>query len=169
MTYILADSTQKALQFTYTSVKIPEEVLVHPQEPLQKQQQQQQKQQQQFIKVPGQERITIVEDDVPFRPRSEYGFITSPHIQGGEEERKKRHPLIERMTQSRIYNWIKTQCQSNNNRYALQMAIAFTVASLFVIVDPISNIFPNAFWVGKLILMRADNFSVHMSLTAAVL
>lgn len=47
------------------------------------------------------------------------------------------------------WSWIQKQSSNNDNRYALQVGIAFLVASMAVIVEPISNLAPNAFWVGE--------------------
>lgn len=119
------NSAQKAFQFNYTE-KIPEVIPIHPQK---------------VQKIPGQERITIVED-VPF-PRSEYGPPSPVSIT------KKTHPWVESIRKSIIYAWIHKQSTSPDNRYAFQMATAFTIAALLVVIDPISDIFPNVFWVGK--------------------
>jgi hypothetical protein len=48
-----------------------------------------------------------------------------------------------------IYRWIKKQCTDSDNRYAFQMAVAFIISTLFVVIDPISDVFPNTFWVGE--------------------
>ncbi|KAI7890866.1 aluminum activated malate transporter-domain-containing protein [Mucor mucedo] len=100
-------------------------------------------------KIPGQERITIVED-VPF-PRSEYGPPSPVSIT------KKTHPWVENLRQSTFYTWIHKQAISPDNRYAFQMATAFTIAALLVVIDPISEIFPNVFWVGVSVVTVLDN------------
>ena len=46
---------------------------------------------------------------------------------------------------------IQRQIECNDNRYALQMGVAFLVATLFVVVEPITKFTPNAFWVGMFI------------------
>lgn len=129
---LFLDSTQKAFQFRYTNDKVPEDTVVHPQQP--------------HTKVFGQERITIVEDVL--NPRSEYcNTVHSPTI-----EKKKRwsFPFIKKITKKKWYMWMKKLCESQKYRYAFQSSIGFTIAALFVVVDPISEIFPNAFWVGTL-------------------
>jgi hypothetical protein len=92
------------------------------------------------LKVPGQERITIVEDIT----------ISRDNIHQTTRSAKPCYPWIEAIKHSRVFIWIQAQCVSAENRYAFQMSVAFTLAALFVIVEPISNIFPNAFWVGKI-------------------
>jgi hypothetical protein len=36
------------------------------------------------------------------------------------------------------------------------MAVGFLISTLFVVVDPISSVFPNAFWVGKFPPLKAE-------------
>ncbi|KAI8059213.1 hypothetical protein BC940DRAFT_351254 [Gongronella butleri] len=43
------------------------------------------------------------------------------------------------------------------NRYAIQVAMCYTIGSLFVIVDPINNVFHNSFWIAVSAVMVCDN------------
>ncbi|GAA5803468.1 aluminum activated malate transporter-domain-containing protein [Helicostylum pulchrum] len=132
LSYQSIDSAQKAFQFEYTE-KIPTNAAIPP-----------------LQKVPGQERITIVED-VPF-PRSEYGPTSPASI-----SKKNIHPWVENLKSSALYTWIHEQAISPTNRYAFQMSTAFTIAALLVIINPISQIFPNVFWVGVSVVTVLDN------------
>jgi hypothetical protein len=106
-------------------------------------QQQTKSEQTNSVKVPGQERITIVEDITFSRDNL--------HQTMRDDKLSSRHPWLDCIKNLRIFVWIQKQCISAENRYALQMSVAFTLASLFVIVGPVSDIFPNAFWVGKVL------------------
>lgn len=100
--------------------------------------------------MPGQERITIVED-VPLPRGGDH--VHSPTT---SSTNKRRYPWIGRIKDSRLYHWIHKQVMNQDNRYAFQMAVAFSMAALLVIIDPLSNILPNVFWVGKIV--KADIF-----------
>ncbi|KAI7856743.1 aluminum activated malate transporter-domain-containing protein [Circinella umbellata] len=52
---------------------------------------------------------------------------------------------------------IQRQIVCNDNRYALQMGVAFLIATLFVVVEPITKFAPNAFWVGVSVVTVLDN------------
>jgi hypothetical protein len=134
--FLDTDSTQKAFQFSYTE-NIPEETIIHPQQTLSPEEQKQHK-------VPGQERITIVED-IPF-PRTDHLHSPTSTI---ITKRNPFRPWIECTKNSCVYHWIHKQVKDPDNRYAFQMGVAFTMAAILVIVEPVSNIFPNVFWVGK--------------------
>ncbi|CAO0801494.1 unnamed protein product [Mucor circinelloides] len=140
------DSNQKAFQFNYT------EKFVHPHQENEAQQQRQQEQQQ-TTKVPGQERITIVED-VPFHRTDDYQQQQQQNTNNSE---RKNHPWIVRIKKSKIFKWILKQCTATDNRYAFQMGVAFTLAALLVIIGPVSDIFPNVFWVGVSVVTVLDN------------
>ncbi|CEP11152.1 hypothetical protein [Parasitella parasitica] len=146
MHLIALDSNQKAFKFNYTE-KISD-LLAHPQQGNQPQQQQEQHQ---STKVPGQERITIVED-VPFHRNDDY---QQQHTSTNTE--KNSHPWIVNLKEAKIYKWISKQCTATDNRYAFQMGVAFTLAALLVIIGPASQIFPNAFWVGVSVVTVLDN------------
>ncbi|KAK4512775.1 uncharacterized protein ATC70_003481 [Mucor velutinosus] len=138
------DSNQKAFQFSFI------EKFVHPHQ--KNGPQQQQEQHQQTIKVPGQERITIVED-APFHRSDDH------HQQQQQQQQNTNtsHPWIARIKKSKIFRWILKQCTATDNRYAFQMGVAFTLAALLVIIGPVSDIFPNVFWVGVSVVTVLDN------------
>ncbi|KAG2225302.1 hypothetical protein INT45_005546 [Circinella minor] len=52
---------------------------------------------------------------------------------------------------------IQRQIVCDDNRYALQMGVAFLVATLFVVVEPITKFATNAFWVGVFVVTVLDN------------
>ncbi|KAI8140796.1 aluminum activated malate transporter-domain-containing protein [Fennellomyces sp. T-0311] len=81
------------------------------------------------------------------------GVTSSPN--GSTESSYKRTKL--RLLPSQFWRWIQKQIACNDNRYALQMGTAFLVATLFVVVRPISNFAPNAFWVGVSVVTVLDN------------
>lgn len=74
---------------------------------------------------------TIIIEDLPVPPTS-----------------KKRKPLVTNLV---FFKWICDQCKDDKNRYAFQMATAFTLAALFVVIKPVAHIFENAFWIGNLL------------------
>lgn len=75
-------------------------------------------------------RIVIVENALPIRTNPE------PNQEASEAN-------------SKVVDWIKKQCRDTDNRYALQMSVAFTIAAVLVMLDPVSSVFPNTFWIGK--------------------
>lgn len=91
------------------------------------------------IKLPSQERITIV-DDIIFSREN----MSQPAC-------NKKSPCIWAgcIKNSQTFVWMRKQCISAENRYAFQMSVGFTLAALLVIIEPVSHIFPNPFWVGK--------------------
>jgi hypothetical protein len=76
---------------------------------------------------------TIIIEDLPVPPTT--------------SNSKKREPLVTKLV---FFKWICDQCKDDKNRYAFQMATAFTLAALFVVIKPVAHIFENAFWIGKL-------------------
>lgn len=117
-------------------------MLVHPS---QGNQPQQQREQHRSTKVPGQERITIVED-IPFPRNDDH---QQQNANNNDNVGRDSHPWIVRIKKAKIYRWILKQCIAVDNRYAFQMGVAFTLAALLVMIGPIYDIFPNVFWVGK--------------------
>lgn len=137
---IALDSNQKAFQYNYNE-KISD-LLVHPS---QGNQPQQQREQHRSTKVPGQERITIVED-IPFPRNDDH---QQQNTNNNDNVGRDSHPWIVRIKKAKLYRWILKQCIAVDNRYAFQMGVAFTLAALLVMIGPIYDIFPNVFWVGK--------------------
>ncbi|EIE81408.1 hypothetical protein RO3G_06113 [Rhizopus delemar RA 99-880] len=80
---------------------------------------------------------TIIIEDLPVPPTS-----------------KKRKPLVTNLV---FFKWICDQCKDDKNRYAFQMATAFTLAALFVVIKPVAHIFENAFWIGVAVVTILDN------------
>ncbi|KAI8344514.1 aluminum activated malate transporter-domain-containing protein [Chlamydoabsidia padenii] len=56
-----------------------------------------------------------------------------------------------------VSHWFDRVLRDHSNRYALQVAIAYTIGSLFVIVPPINRTFSNTVWVSFTIVMVLDN------------
>ncbi|RCI05203.1 hypothetical protein CU098_013114 [Rhizopus stolonifer] len=103
------------------------------------------------VKVPGQERITIIEDVQYFRSAEEGSQQPSINAE------KKSHPRVEQIKDSKVYQWFVKQCNSADNRYAFQMSIGFIIAAIFVVVSPLSDVFANAFWIGISVVTVLDN------------
>ncbi|PHZ12565.1 uncharacterized protein RHIMIDRAFT_282546 [Rhizopus microsporus ATCC 52813] len=61
------------------------------------------------------------------------------------------------ITNTILFQWLHRQYKDNNNRYAFQMAVAFTIAALFVVIDPVSKVFHNPFWMGVAVVTVLDN------------
>ncbi|KAI8639520.1 aluminum activated malate transporter-domain-containing protein [Parasitella parasitica] len=135
------------IQIKMHSKKISD-LLVHPQQGNQPQQHQEQHQ---STKVPGQERITIVEDVLLHRNDDHHQQQTSTDTE------KNSHPWVVSFKEAKICKWVQRQCTAMDNRYAFQMGVAFTLAALLVIIGPVSQIFPNAFWVGVSVVTVLDN------------
>ncbi|KAI8890905.1 hypothetical protein K501DRAFT_305381 [Backusella circina FSU 941] len=99
-------------------------------------------------------------------PPDRITIIASPlkkiDVQLNQEEQQSNNSSIKpskrRFIRSTfLYRWIKKQCTNADNRYAFQMAVAFIISTLFVVIDPISDVFPNTFWVGVSVVTVLDN------------
>ncbi|KAI8993257.1 aluminum activated malate transporter-domain-containing protein [Pilobolus umbonatus] len=67
------------------------------------------------------------------------------------------HPILHSIRHSAVYRWTSRQYMDASNRYAFQMCVAFTISALFVIIDPVSDTFPNVFWIGVSVVTVLDN------------
>ncbi|KAI9271900.1 aluminum activated malate transporter-domain-containing protein [Phascolomyces articulosus] len=75
-----------------------------------------------------------------------------------EEKEKQQQPSSSGSSLlSKFWKLFQQQLACNDNRYALQMGVAFLLATLFVVVEPISKFAPNAFWVGVSVVTVLDN------------
>lgn len=97
------------------------------------------------------ERITII-DNLPHSTRDDTTVCSSD-----SNPKNKRPHLLRRLTQSALFQWLHDQFKNNNNRYAFQMAVAFTLSAIFVVVNPIANVFHSPFWMGKAKKKRRAN------------
>ncbi|KAI9263767.1 aluminum activated malate transporter-domain-containing protein [Sporodiniella umbellata] len=64
---------------------------------------------------------------------------------------------IKSIKNSAFFQWLKKQYKDDKNRYSFQMATAFTIASLFAVITPLSNVFKSAFWMGVCVVTVLDN------------
>ncbi|CAO3686774.1 unnamed protein product [Rhizopus stolonifer] len=64
---------------------------------------------------------------------------------------------VRSITGSMWFKWLRRQFKDDKNRYAFQMATAFTIASLFAIITPVSKVFHSAFWMGVAVVTVLDN------------
>ncbi|KAG0757412.1 hypothetical protein G6F57_002173 [Rhizopus arrhizus] len=99
------------------------------------------------------ERITIIDN----LPHSIHVRDDTTVCSSDSNSKKKRPHLLRRLTQSALFQWLHEQFKNNNNRYAFQMAVAFTLSAIFVVVDPIANVFHSPFWMGVAVVAVLDN------------
>lgn len=76
------------------------------------------------------------------------GIIDDSIQENGQTVRHEQGPRKLEKLARQCRSFIYKQATATDNRYALQVSIAFLVAAMAVIIQPVSNLAPNAFWVG---------------------
>ncbi|RCH88898.1 hypothetical protein CU098_006224 [Rhizopus stolonifer] len=92
------------------------------------------------------ERITIIEN----LPHSTYTRDDTT-VCSSEKSAKKQRGFFKKISNSIIFQWLLIQYKNENNRYAFQVAVAFTLAAIFVVINPIAKAFHNPFWMDNTI------------------
>ncbi|KAI9256244.1 aluminum activated malate transporter-domain-containing protein [Sporodiniella umbellata] len=92
------------------------------------------------------ERITIIEN----LPTRDDTTLCSQSTQ-------YKHSPFQKVKRSVVIRWLILQYRHDDNRYAFQVAVAFTLAAIFVVIDPIAKAFHNPFWMGVAVVAVLDN------------